>query len=219
MNPLLRLTNARSKSAVWQKEQRNKKGSCLLCYFLQSPSRALSIRATALGDWAFYLSAASSHLPWKSRLFPPYAPMFCQASPVCSALSKFHYGMAGSTRRCSLRLSAWHVTVCNARGCRRLNTPRVEDRFNNFSNCLTFVEELGYGSIWSSLKRTQKVVLRLKPAFEFQCECRTWLQRGADLLPLAERKMAGRGQLKWYHRTTQEFKRLTIVLKSLQMLH
>lgn len=84
--------------------------------FLQSPSLALSIsHPSALGDWAFYLSTASSHLPWKSRLFPPYASMFCQASLVCSALSKFHYGMAGSTLRCSLKLSAWHVTVCNTR--------------------------------------------------------------------------------------------------------
>lgn len=107
---VLRLINT-----VWCKQWQNERDCVLLCYFLQSPSLALSIRAVALGDWALHLSAASSHLPWKSRLFPPYASMFCQASPVCSALSKFHYGMAGSTLCCSLRLSAWHVTVCNTR--------------------------------------------------------------------------------------------------------
>lgn len=105
--------------------------SVLFCYFLsyfvESPSLALSLslslRAIAQGDRAFYLSR---HLSWKSRLFPPYASMFCQASPVCSALSKFHYGMAGSARRCSLRLSAWHVTVCNAMdegGCNLFHPP------------------------------------------------------------------------------------------------
>lgn len=99
------------------------KGSCFVCYFPESPSLVLSIRAIALGDWAFYLFAASSHLPWKSRLFPPYASMFCQASPVCSALSKFHYGMAWSAQCCSLRLSAWHVTVCNTRDAGGLIPP------------------------------------------------------------------------------------------------
>lgn len=87
----------------------------------------------ALGDWAFYLSTASSHLPWKSRLFPPYASMFCQASLVCSALSKFHYGMAGSTLCCSLRLSAWHVTVCNTGNAGGLNTPSTEDCLTTFA--------------------------------------------------------------------------------------
>lgn len=82
--------------------------------FTQSSSHPLhQSPIMALGGWAFYLSTASSHLPWKSRLFPPYASMFCQASLVGSALSKFHYEMAGSTMGCSLRLSAWHVTGCS----------------------------------------------------------------------------------------------------------
>lgn len=126
------------------------KESCFVCCSLQSPSLALSIRAVALGDGAFYLSAASSHLPWNSRLFPPYASMFCQASPVCSALSKFHYGMAGSTRCCSLRLSAWHVTVCN-RSMQEIEHPQQRRSHHNFSR--TFV--LKQGNIWPPLQTRQ----------------------------------------------------------------
>lgn len=55
------------------------------------------------------------------------------SSPVGSALSKFHYEMAGSTRGCSLRLPAWHVTGWSARGKHgRPQTPR------NFGTCVTF---------------------------------------------------------------------------------
>lgn len=75
-------------------------GSCI---------RALTQAITRL----FHLSAAWSHLPWNSRLFPPYAAMFCQVTLARSALSKFHYGMAEGTLCCSLRPSAWHVTVCS----------------------------------------------------------------------------------------------------------
>lgn len=76
----------------------------------------LSIRAvTRATTELFHLTAAHRHLPWNSRLFPPYAAMFCQATLARSALSKFHYGMAESTRCCSLRPSAWHVTVCSTR--------------------------------------------------------------------------------------------------------
>lgn len=109
-------------------------GLCLQLLFAESFSRTLHPSPImALGDWAFYLSTASSHLPWKSRLFPPYASMFCQASLVCSAPSKFHYGMAGSTLCCSLRLSAWHVTVCNTRNAGGLNTPSTEDCLTTFA--------------------------------------------------------------------------------------
>lgn len=131
--------------------------ACFVCYFVESPSLALSIRAIALGDWAFYLSAASSHLPWKSRLFPPYVSMFSQASPVCSALSKFHYGMAGSTRRCSLRLSAWHVTVSNTRDTGGCIPPAWKNTKQLHTNgrYLTFIAELGCGNIWRFLKDVQ----------------------------------------------------------------
>lgn len=76
----------------------------------------LSIRAaTPATTKLFHLTAVRRHLLWNSRLFPPYAAMFCQATLAHSALSKFHYGMAEGTRCCSLRPSAWHVTVCSTR--------------------------------------------------------------------------------------------------------
>lgn len=58
----------------------------------------LSIRAiTRATTELFYLTAVRRHLPWISRLFLPYAVMFCQATLAHSALSKFHYGMAEGT--------------------------------------------------------------------------------------------------------------------------
>lgn len=76
----------------------------------------LSVRAvTRTTTELLHLTAVRCHLPWNSRLFPPYAVMFCQATLASSALSKFHYGMAEGAWCCSLRSSAWHVTVCSTR--------------------------------------------------------------------------------------------------------
>lgn len=81
------------------------------CSATGAPSGPLTRAITGL----FHLSAACSHLPWNSRLFPPYVAMFCQATLARSASSKFHYGKAEGTVCCSLRPSAWHVTVCSTR--------------------------------------------------------------------------------------------------------
>lgn len=85
-------------------------------YFLQSPFLALlrgpQHRVTECSTY----HATLGHLPWKPRLFTPYATMSCQTAPVCSAVSKFDYGMAGSTRHCSLGTSVRRVTEFNVRG-------------------------------------------------------------------------------------------------------
>lgn len=73
------------------------------------------------------------------------------SSPVGSALSKFHYEMAGSTRGCSLRLLAWHVTGWGAYSNRGRPEPP-----HNFGNCITFVEQGQDVITDGSARRTRK---------------------------------------------------------------
>ncbi|TNN59836.1 hypothetical protein EYF80_029942 [Liparis tanakae] len=76
----------------------------------RSTAMEMKTGAVALGDRAFYLSAAFSHLPWKSRLFPPYASMCCQAISGLFRLEQI------SLRDCCERSALLIKAVCNAGG-------------------------------------------------------------------------------------------------------